>query len=204
MLLKLEKCIPISHVTLETVPKYANIERPTSSQLYASVTRFFRNHSNILICCSRNIYYYYYQYLKQLSTFLFRILWWIERSKDQYLSEIKSFCNIIHYTIQKLLVSIYIYKYIYIGKEMIEINRLLLFSKDALNWSKLMKNTFKMLQKISISDKCCSSELSINQRNLKKILLCCFQHNNNNKKNYIYIYNYYYFYFFYLSSKSDY
>ncbi len=36
MLLKLEKCIPISHVTLETVPKYANIERPTSSQLYAS------------------------------------------------------------------------------------------------------------------------------------------------------------------------
>ncbi len=37
MLLKLEKCIPISHVTLETVHKYANIERPTSSQLYASV-----------------------------------------------------------------------------------------------------------------------------------------------------------------------
>ncbi len=36
MLLKLEKCIPISHVTLEMVPKYANIERPTSSQLYAS------------------------------------------------------------------------------------------------------------------------------------------------------------------------
>ncbi len=36
MLLKLEKCIPISHVTLETVPKYANIKRPTSSQLYAS------------------------------------------------------------------------------------------------------------------------------------------------------------------------
>ncbi len=35
MLLKLEKCIP-SPVTLETVPKYANIERPTSSQLYAS------------------------------------------------------------------------------------------------------------------------------------------------------------------------
>ncbi len=39
MLLKLEKCIPISHVTLETVPKYANIERPTSSQLYASILR---------------------------------------------------------------------------------------------------------------------------------------------------------------------
>ncbi len=36
VLLKLEMCIPISHVTLETVPTYANIERPTSSQLYAS------------------------------------------------------------------------------------------------------------------------------------------------------------------------
>ncbi len=35
-----------------------------------------------------------------------------------------------------------------------------------------------MLQNISISDKCCSSELSIHQRNLKK--LNCFQHNNNN------------------------
>ncbi len=40
MLLKLEKSIPISHVTLETVPKYANIERPTSSQLYASTGRY--------------------------------------------------------------------------------------------------------------------------------------------------------------------
>ncbi len=39
MLLKLEKCIPISPVTLEMVPKYANIERPTSSQLYASRER---------------------------------------------------------------------------------------------------------------------------------------------------------------------
>ncbi len=27
MLLKLEKCIPKSHVTLEMVPKYENIER---------------------------------------------------------------------------------------------------------------------------------------------------------------------------------
>ncbi len=36
-----------------------------------------------------------------------------------------------------------------------------------------------MLQKIYISDKCCSSELSVHQRNLKKILLSCFQHNNN-------------------------
>ncbi len=37
-----------------------------------------------------------------------------------------------------------------------------------------------MLQKISVSDKCCSSELSIHQKNLKNILLSCFQHINNN------------------------
>ncbi len=43
---------------------------------------------------------------------------------------------------------------------------ILLFSKDALNWSKVMIKTFIMLQIISISDKCCSSELSIHQRNL--------------------------------------
>ncbi len=36
-----------------------------------------------------------------------------------------------------------------------------------------------MLQNISISDKCCSSELSIHQKP-EKILLACFQHNNNN------------------------
>ncbi len=56
----------------------------------------------------------------------------------------------------------------------------LLFSMDTLNWSKVMIKTFLMLQKIYISDKCCSSELSIHQRNLKKILLSCFQQNNNN------------------------
>ncbi len=56
----------------------------------------------------------------------------------------------------------------------------LLFSKDTLNWSKVMIKTFLMWQKIYISDKCCSSELSIHQRNLKKILLSCFQQNNNN------------------------
>ncbi len=136
----------------------------------------FRNHSNMLICCSRNIYYYYcyyYQYLKQLSIY-FWILWWIERCKDQHLSEIKSFCNIIHYTIQKLGVSIYTYiqVYIYGGKKWYKL--ILLFSKDALNRSKVMIKTFIMLQNIYISDKCCSSELSIHQRNLRKC-------NNNNK-----------------------
>ncbi len=49
--------------------------------------------------------------------------------------------------------------------------------KDALNWSKVMINIFVMLQKISVSDRCCSSELFIHQRNLKKILFRCFQNN---------------------------
>ncbi len=49
MLLKLEKCIPISHVTLETVPKYANIERPTSSQLYSS-----RNYMDLIRAATTN------------------------------------------------------------------------------------------------------------------------------------------------------
>ncbi len=46
----------------------------------------------------------------------------------------------------------------------------LLFSKDALNWSKVMIQIFILLQNINISDKCCSSELSIHQRNLKSLL----------------------------------
>ncbi len=53
MLLKLEKCIPISHVTLETVPKYANIERPTSSQLYASISTGVRCHK--IYCLTTDI-----------------------------------------------------------------------------------------------------------------------------------------------------
>ncbi len=65
----------------------------------------FRNHSNVLICCSRNISDYY-QCWKQLccTIFLrtpwhilvFRILWWIESSKEQHLFEMEFFCNIIN------------------------------------------------------------------------------------------------------------
>ncbi len=53
------------------------------------VTWLFRNHSNILSCCSRNIYYY------QLSMFffmfvvslihVFRILWWITHLYSEWL-----------------------------------------------------------------------------------------------------------------------
>ncbi len=68
-----------------------------------NVTLFFRNHSNMLICCSINILLLLLSILKQLSTLF---VWWIERFKDQHFTEIKSFCNIINYTIQKLRVSI--------------------------------------------------------------------------------------------------
>ncbi len=48
----------------------------------------------------------------------------------------------------------------------------------------MMIKTFIMLQNISISDKCCSSELSIHQRNLKKIYSAVFIiHNINNNNN---------------------
>ncbi len=63
----------------------------------------------------------------------------------------------MHYIIQKLAVSIFIHFVWGGGGGVIEINTL--FSNDALNWSQVMIKTFIMLQKISISDKCCSSAL---------------------------------------------
>ncbi len=65
----------------------------------------FRNHNNILICCSRNISDYY-QCWKQLCWWIFlwkpwyslffRIHRWIESSKEQHLFKIEIFCNIIN------------------------------------------------------------------------------------------------------------
>ncbi len=65
----------------------------------------FRNHSNMLICCSRNISDYY-QFWKQLCcpifmwkpwyNLFFTIHRWIESSKEQHLFEIEIFCNIIN------------------------------------------------------------------------------------------------------------
>ncbi len=65
----------------------------------------FRNHNNMLICCSRNISDYY-QCWKQLCCTIFLLkLWcilffrihrWIESSKEQHLFEIEAFCNIIN------------------------------------------------------------------------------------------------------------
>ncbi len=61
--------------------------------------------SEIIIICSRNISDYY-QWWKQLCfqiffwkpwcILFFRILWWIERSKEQNLLEIEIFCNNIN------------------------------------------------------------------------------------------------------------
>ncbi len=110
----------------------------------------FRNHNNMLLKKLLLL-------LSMLKTveYIFSGFFYEQRSKDQHLSEIKSFCNIIHYHFLR--------------------NKLiLLFIKDALNWSKVMINTFIMLQKISISDKCCSSELCIHQRNQKKKILLVY------------------------------
>ncbi len=62
----------------------------------------FRNHSNMMICCSRNISDYYqcwkhFIFLWKPSYIrFFRIHKWIESSKEQHLFEIEIFCNIIN------------------------------------------------------------------------------------------------------------
>ncbi len=49
----------------------------------------------------------------------------------------------------------------YHSKSFFDINYIFLFCTDALNWSKVTVKTFIMLQNISISNKCCSFELSV-------------------------------------------
>jgi len=56
-------------------------------------TLSFRNHSKMRIWCSKNIHYYY-QCWKQLCTIFFRILWWMENSKEQHIFEIESFVTL--------------------------------------------------------------------------------------------------------------
>ncbi len=63
----------------------------------------FRNHYNMLICCSRNIYYYYqylkHQFIKNINIFIESVIHLvfqdslINNSKEQNLFEIESFCN---------------------------------------------------------------------------------------------------------------
>jgi len=45
---------------------------------------------------------------------------------------------------------------------------IIIFSKDVINWSKVTVYTFLMLQKLSLSYKCCSFELCIHQIILKR------------------------------------
>ncbi len=39
---------------------------------------------------------HFHFFVKIVIHFIFRILWWIERPKEQHLFEIESFCNIIN------------------------------------------------------------------------------------------------------------
>ncbi len=59
-------------------------------------SRSIRNHSNMLICCSRNIYYYV-ENSGAASCFCgkFEALMYKKSFKEQHLFEIQIFCNII-------------------------------------------------------------------------------------------------------------
>ncbi len=69
-----------------------------------SVTWSFRNHSNLLIWCSRNISYY--QCWKHLCCLIFSdkwwymylisVLWWMEISKEEHSFEIEMISNILN------------------------------------------------------------------------------------------------------------
>ncbi len=71
-------------------------------QIFSIITWSFRNHFNILICCLRNICFImiYVEnscliFLWKQCSIFFRILWWIERLKEQHLFKIDfSFGNI--------------------------------------------------------------------------------------------------------------
>ncbi len=118
-------------------------------------------------------YYYYYQYLNHLSKFFHGSLINRKIQRSVFIWNKKLFF-ILHYSIQKLGVSIIFFFFFFFwggggGIYIMLYKIILLFTKEALNWSKVMIKTFIMLQKISISDKSCSSELFNNQWNLKKI-----------------------------------
>ncbi len=64
-----------------------------------SVTWSLRNHYNMLICSSTNIYYYYQFWKKVVLPNIFVetiILWWTESSKEHTLFEMEIFCNILN------------------------------------------------------------------------------------------------------------
>ncbi len=64
-----------------------------------SITWSLRNHYNMLICSSTNIYYYYQFWKKVVLPNIFVetiILWWTESSKEHTLFEMEIFCNILN------------------------------------------------------------------------------------------------------------
>lgn len=58
MLLTLEKCITISHVTLETVPKFETLERTTTSHLYVLFFFLFSAPEGYILFVTWFIIYY--------------------------------------------------------------------------------------------------------------------------------------------------
>ncbi len=116
-------CIYLTKNTVKILKYYYNFKKTFSDWICLKVIYFcdaelyfqhhycslqchmiFRNHSNMLICCSRNISDHY-QCWKQLCfpiilwkpwyILFFMIFWWIESSKEQHLFEIEIFCNIV-------------------------------------------------------------------------------------------------------------
>ncbi len=117
----------------------------------------------MLICCSRNsLIIINIWNTKAVEYFLFWIIWWIEISNFNIISDSAFIWNNV-----MLIIIIKKIRWGWLWK------LILLFSKEIDK-----KVMIKTCIKISISDKCCSSELSIHQRNQKKIR-SCFQHNNN-------------------------
>ena len=94
----------------------------------------------------------------------FRIPWWIESSKEQHLSEIQSFCNIIHYRSkvwgqEECLL-------LFFWKQIKEINTFI--QQGCIKSIKSDSKDIYNVTKDYISNKCCSFELSIHQRILKR------------------------------------
>ncbi len=104
------------------------------------VTRSFRNHSDILICCWKN--YYYYDVENSWVEF-FRFLWWIKSSEEQHLSEIEIFCNIINVCIitfdqfKPFLLNKSIHFYDFLKKKINKSN-----NSSSLQWHMILQKSF--------------------------------------------------------------
>jgi len=67
----------------------------------------------------------------------------------------------------------------------VEIWEVRLGSKNAFNCSQVIVNTFLMLQNITISNKCCSFEMSIHQTTLKNVSVSTNHNSIDNIKKYL-------------------